>query len=152
MGAGAAVERARRPDRQELSSPSPDIRSTTIKHNTNHLPWPGLNSCAYKQLQIRPGRLGAQPADGPAPPAAAGPWFPASRCTGTFVPRELHTRRSPRRPHDIPTRVASGGGGVGGSGPALQKPRPDSGAESVACVSLSWGPGSGVCEPGVPCW
>ena len=111
MGAGAAVERARRPDRQELSSPSPDIRSTTIKHNTNHLPWPGLNSCAYKQLQIRPGRLGAQPADGPAPPAAAGPWFPASRCTGTFVPRELHTRRSPRRPHDIPTRVASGGGG-----------------------------------------
>ena len=104
-----SAERARRPDRQELSSPSPDIRSTTIKHNTNHLPWPGLNSCAYKQLQIRPGRLGAQPADGPAPPAAAGPWFPAPRCTGTIVPRELHTRWSRRRPQDIPTRVASGG-------------------------------------------
>lgn len=110
MGAGAAAERAQRPDRQELSSPSPDIRSTTIKLNTNHLPWPGLNSCAYKQLQIRPGRLGAQPADGPLQGAsprasAAGPWFPTPRCPGTFIPRELH----PRWPHDIPARVASGG-------------------------------------------
>lgn len=43
----------------------PDIRSTAIKHNGNHLSWLGLKLCEYRQLQPGQQTRGRPMADGP---------------------------------------------------------------------------------------
>lgn len=77
-----------RPSGTELSH-LPDIRSTTIKYNMNHLPWPGLKSCKYKQLQICHWRRGAQHTDGPQAAGGTSPPRPQallSQSSGSLDP------------------------------------------------------------------